>query len=98
MRPRERDMEDLEYLKKQEERFLRYEAMCKRCGKCCGVSDGDPCVNLDKDVRGSYYCRVYLNRVGPQKTLSGRDFNCAEIRENMRKGATQPNCAYSKIF
>ncbi len=67
------------YQQWQKDRHEEWEAKCGRCGACCGAFDGDPCVHLQKDGT-HYYCDVYENRFGPQKTVSGRDINCVHIR------------------
>ena len=85
------------YLKKQEEQLKDYEDRCKRCGACCGANDADPCANLSKDNLGKYYCLVYENRLGQQRTISGKAFNCVLIRENLKKfNFLNPGCAYNK--
>ncbi|MDD5668928.1 MAG: hypothetical protein PHE58_02705 [Candidatus Omnitrophica bacterium] len=82
-----------EKLKKQQE---RHESLCRRCGACCGVLDGDPCVNLQKNADNTYFCRIYETRLGKQKTVSGKEFTCVLIRENCNNfGAVYPGCPYS---
>jgi len=82
------------YLKRKEEES---EALCERCGECCGAG-GDPCIHLARDREsGKYYCRVYEDRLGPQQTVSGSVFNCVNIKDNMRFGALTPNCAYNRL-
>ena len=91
-------MDDKRYEKHLMTQSERYEGACKRCGECCGSTDGDPCANLDRDtVSGRYFCRSYDDRLGPQKTLSGRMFNCVPIRDIIRQGLLRPNCAYNKV-
>jgi len=91
-------MDDRRYEDRQKERFERYEGACKRCGECCGSADGDPCANLSKDIAtGKYFCKAYNDRLGPQRTVSGRIFNCAPIRDIMRQSLLRPNCAYNNI-
>lgn len=58
-----------------------FEALCIRCGSCCGAYDGDPCLHLKKDKDNKYYCRIYPQRFGERKTISGDDFECVPIRE-----------------
>ena len=90
-------MDDVQYTNHQKEQFERFEGMCKHCGECCGSQDGDPCVNLGRDAdTGKYYCKIYENRFGPQKTLSGKMFNCVPIRDVINRSLLKPNCAYSK--
>jgi len=91
-------MDELQYEIYQKEEFRRFEDICKRCGECCGSQDGDPCLNLAKDeATGKYYCKVYENRLGPQRTVSGRVFNCVSISDVMKQGHLRPNCAYNTI-
>jgi len=78
----------------KKEQFLRFEGVCKRCGECCGSQDGDPCMNLGKDAHDKYYCIVYDDRLGPQRTKSGKIFNCVLIRNLKAQGYLRLNCAY----
>ncbi len=78
------------YLHRKEENF---ESLCTRCGDCCGAYD-DPCRNLIKLEDGTYFCEDYKNRLGPQKTVSGKEFQCVSIREHIAKGSLRPRCAY----
>ena len=55
-----------------------WEAMCIRCGGCCGAFD-DPCVHLCGDGKGKYYCDIYENRFGPRVSVKGDKFTCAHI-------------------
>ena len=87
-------MEYEKYIEYQEEEFQRYESICQRCGACCGSKDGDHCANLAKDSAGKYYCKVYETRFGPQKTISGKWFNCTPIREVIVHEGARPGCAY----
>ncbi|MFH1799149.1 MAG: hypothetical protein ABH844_07440 [Candidatus Omnitrophota bacterium] len=79
-----------QYTKEKENKF---EAVCARCGQCCGALD-DPCQNLAKDESGRYFCKDYKNRLGPQKTASGNFFNCVPIREHISHSTLRPACAY----
>ena len=90
-------MDEQKYDISQKEKFERFEGTCKRCGECCGSQDGDPCVNLTKDITGRYYCKIYEDRFGPQKTASGKIFNCIPIGDVMKHGLLRPNCAYNEI-
>jgi len=80
----------VEHLKMKDENF---ESLCKRCGACCGAED-DPCTNLRKSGEGRYYCKDYFNRLGPQRTVSGRRFECVSIREHIKNKTLRPGCAY----
>jgi len=91
-------MDKTRYEDSQEELFERYEGVCRRCGECCGAADGDPCANLGRDAStGLYFCRDYANRLGPQKTVSGKIFNCVPIRDIIKQGLLRPGCAYNNI-
>lgn len=72
-----------------------YEALCKQCGKCCGL-ETDPCINLKKGPLGKYYCAVYDSRLGRQLTVSGRAFTCVEIRELTKFGLPNEECGYGR--
>lgn len=87
-------MDAIEYNKKQDERFSEYEVLCKRCGKCCGVGM-DPCSNLARDSSGKFYCKSYKDRLGMQRTISGRVFTCVSIRDVLAKGLPYEGCGYS---
>lgn len=63
-------------------RNQQWEALCRNCGACCGIFE-DPCENLRFGPDGSSYCAKYENRLGPQKTVSGRSFNCVNIRDKV---------------
>lgn len=89
-------METKLYLKKQEELSSRYESLCLRCGACCGVSDGDPCANLQNDGLSRYYCLAYESRLGAQKTVSGKLFTCVPIRDVLKYDSPYIECAYAK--
>jgi len=86
-------MDDRAYEKYMEESFVKYDSACRRCGECCGVNN-DPCTNLVSCGNGKYACCVYNKRLGPQKTISGKSFNCVSIKDNIRRGFCNPNCAY----
>ena len=75
------------------ETFIKYDSICRRCGKCCGT-DNDPCVNLTLEENGKYKCLVYENRLGPQKTISKKFFTCVPIKDNIRTGFSNLTCAY----
>ncbi|MBN1871748.1 MAG: hypothetical protein JW800_04155 [Candidatus Omnitrophica bacterium] len=88
-------MDNSAYGDYQEVRFEEYEKICRRCGICCG-SLNDPCVHLGREEEsGKYYCRIYQNRFGIRETVGGRQFNCVAIRDNIKMGALQPQCAYT---
>ncbi|MDD5731228.1 MAG: hypothetical protein PHN57_08925 [Candidatus Omnitrophica bacterium] len=89
-------MEELRYLLKQEEQAKEHEALCRRCGACCGAFDGDPCLNLSRDGNDKYYCLKYDTRLGRQQTVSGRTFNCVPIRDLFKFYPPYPDCPYFK--
>ena len=89
-------MDDKAYLRKQEENERSYEALCKRCGACCGALDGDPCEELRREESGRYFCSVYGHRVGMHKTVSGKEFACVPIRD-LRPSLPFKGCAYFSI-
>ena len=90
-------MDDIRYLSKQEEECAVFEALCKRCGVCCGRDD-EPCANLAADERGNYYCRVYKNRMGPQVTIKGCAFNCVPIQEVLKFSLPCDGCGYAAEY
>ncbi len=90
------DREKMSYSSSLEALSLDFEALCKRCGACCGAYD-DPCRNLIRSRDGkNWECRSYLNRFGPQKTVSGAEFNCVSIREHISRGTLRPGCGYHR--
>ena len=84
------------YRKKQDQGLVEHEALCKRCGKCCGTDSSEPCANLGTDPQGKYYCKSYDNRLGAQRTISGRTFTCVPIRDVLSKGLPYEGCGYTK--
>lgn len=84
------------YFKKQQSMLNDYENSCLRCGSCCGLEDGDPCLNLQSAPLGKYYCKCYGNRLGPQRTVSGKAFTCVPIRNNLKYELTHKKCGYAK--
>lgn len=88
-------MDDIKYqnhVLKQEEDF---EALCSRCGACCGALD-DPCSNLVKGEGGQYFCKDYSDRLGPQKTVLGLSFTCVPIQSHIEQGTLRAGCSYAK--
>jgi hypothetical protein len=86
-------MENPEYLKEQNRQLEKYEALCRHCGVCCGAGI-DPCANLVKGQDSRYYCTIYRFRIGQQKTVSGKSFNCVSIRDVLKFDPPNPDCAY----
>lgn len=72
------DQAAYEELQIQQERA--WEKTCTRCGACCGIVEGDPCEHLEALPSGQYSCRIYSNRFGLHKTVSGKPFHCVPIR------------------
>ena len=86
-------MDDGRYIHYTTETRNEYEALCKRCGRCC-IAGGDPCANLMKQADSSYFCKNYENRLGKQKTVSGSEFTCVEVRDHVSLGYTIEGCPY----
>ena len=84
----------LTYQQIQNENYINYENLCNRCGSCCGAHDGDLCSNLVKELDNKYYCKIYNNRLGLQKTQSGRVFTCVDIRNVIKFAEAPPTCVY----
>ncbi len=82
------------YLKEKDEMF---EVICRCCGDCCGAND-DPCRNLVRLDDGTFVCEDYENRLGSQKTVSGKEFNCVFIREHIVNNSLRENCAYHNLM
>ncbi len=79
----------------EEEELKKWEDVCKCCGACCGVVDGDPCLHLVTQKDGKYFCDIYDRRFGIRKTKSGKTFRCVEIRDIINKPwPGRNNCAY----
>ena len=88
-------MDTERYIDYQNEQFEKFEALCKRCGKCCGAEDEDPCARLVKDSQqGNYFCNVYQSRLGPQNTVSGNPFTCIPIQAHIQNRTLREGCAY----
>ena len=86
-------MDDALYLRKQDEWAKAFEALCLRCGECCGIKN-DPCSNLAMTQDGKCICNVYDKRIGSQKTISGKAFTCVPIGEVIKKGQPNRSCGY----
>lgn len=87
-------MDNKFYEDRLEEQNAAYEALCRRCGECCGGQGTDPCSNLVKLEDGRCHCKIYDTRLGLQKTLSGRVFMCINIRDVIKSGTHYNNCPY----
>ena len=88
-------MDSTSYEKRLEEDYVKYNLLCRRCGKCCGA-ESDPCAKLASDEKGIYFCSVYEARLGVRETVSGKMFTCVAIRDNIRGGFSHPDCVYVK--
>ena len=76
-----------------------FEAICNRCGACCGAYNGDPCEELRRDTEGSYYCAVYEDRLGPHLTVKGVEMDCVSIVEKLKYSwEGDEKCAYKKMI
>lgn len=93
--PAMRDDGNEQYQRKLEDREDGYEALCRRCGECCGASGSDPCARLSPSGDGRFVCTAYASRLGPQMTRSGVIFTCVTIRDVHKHGVYYNNCAYS---
>lgn len=92
-------MDDHIYLEYQTRKFIEYENLCRRCGACCGIKDGDPCENLSLAPEGSYYCSIYENRFGIRRTIAGREISCVPIRRIIHKTwMGRAECGYVRSF
>jgi Fe-S-cluster containining protein len=89
-------MEESLYLEKQQRQFEQHEAVCKRCGACCGAFDVDPCAQLRREAKGTYVCADYENRLGQQRTTMGKRFTCVGIRDLKKFEIPYLQCAYNK--
>lgn len=89
-------MDDISYFKKLEYQNESYEALCRRCGVCCGITSGDPCSNLVRSGDNAYMCKVYDKRHGLQYSASGAMFACVNIRDVIASGAEYPDCPYCR--
>ena len=77
--------DDERYEKYQQGKIVEWESLCHRCAACCGIVEGDPCENLVKSGAGLYSCKIYENRFGEHKTVSGKPLRCVPIREILHK-------------
>jgi len=88
-------MDENLYNQIQDRKLHEHEALCKRCGSCCGVLEGDLCEHLQKTPDKGYFCDIYENRFGLRKTVKGEPVLCVPIRDMLHRtwwGRTQ--CAY----
>lgn len=89
--------EEREYQRLQEKLERQWEALCRRCGACCGAAEGDPCEHLVKLDNGEYSCTIYTDRFSLHQTVSGRTFHCVPIRNILHQSwIGNSHCAYKK--
>ncbi|MCF7908685.1 MAG: hypothetical protein K9L86_07450 [Candidatus Omnitrophica bacterium] len=75
-----------------------WDELCIRCGGCCGAYD-DPCKHLREDETGSFYCEVYDQRFGTQKTVSGEAFDCVLVKQILHTYWKKDHlCAYKQYL
>ena len=89
--------DEISYNDNQRRKQREHEALCKRCGACCGILEGDPCEHLKKGQDSRYFCDIYENRFGLRNTVKGEPVLCVPIRNMLSKtwwGRT--SCAYFK--
>ena len=90
-------VDDIRYTRLQDQQFKHWEGLCIRCGACCGIVEGDPCVHLSKTEEGVYFCDIYKSRFGMHKTISGKVVQCVPIRKIIHKSWPGDSmCAYKK--
>ncbi len=75
-----------------------FDALCEHCGVCCGSTDGDPCIYLEKKEDEKYYCRIYPFRLGPRITVKGNKFRCIPIEIAIRYPHIKKVCTYAKFL
>lgn len=70
------------------------DALCTRCGVCCGSTDGHPCEHLLRNPDGTYVCAIYEQRLGPHRTVDGHSFICVAIRTVIQHTGGYAECGY----
>jgi len=90
-------MDSTRYINRLAEKDVEFEAVCKRCGECCGSLD-DPCSSLLKMPDGKYFCKDYDTRFGPKHTRSKKTFNCVSIREHIANNTLRGGCEYRRFL
>lgn len=97
--PEGKGRENVRYLEWTRNRQQQWENLCNRCGTCCGIGENDPCEHLFPKEMDVYECRIYENRFGTHKTISGREFECVPLRSILHKNwAGDHLCAYKKAY
>lgn len=67
---------------------------CRRCGICCGATDGHPCEHLLIREDGLSHCKIYNDRLGPRRTVDGVYFLCVTIKSLIETHGGHAQCAY----
>lgn len=81
----------------QEEKLRQYEALCKRCGACCGAWDDNSCSHLVLSEDNKYFCDIYEDRFGLRRTAKGGFFLCLPVRKILFKSWTGAwQCSYKQ--
>ena len=76
-----------------------FEAICNRCGSCCGAYDGDPCEELKRDGDGNYFCQVYKTRLGSHHTVSCLEMDCVPIEKKLHEDwIGDDKCDYKNLI
>lgn len=92
------NFDDQKYQDLQTKKFIEWEALCGRCGACCGSID-DPCEHLSKMENGPYVCSFYENRLGLHKTKNGKTIECVPIRNILHLSWPGDQCCgYKKVM
>ena len=89
-------VENEQYQNILEAQDAAHEAICRRCGECCGAFGSDPCAQLLPTADDHFVCSAYADRLGPQRTRSGAIFTCVTIRDVHQHGVYYNNCAYNR--
>jgi len=77
---------------------LYAEWRCKRCGVCCGATDGHPCEHLRSNGDGKHCCEIYDRRFGQHKTIDGYSFRCVTIKRIIETMGGYSECAYVQEY
>lgn len=90
------DSDNQKYERYQRQSIIDWERVCLNCGACCGAFEKDPCQHLNKG-KENYYCDIYENRFGEQRTITGKKFTCVPIRDILHKDwSGKKACGYIK--
>ncbi|MDD4294848.1 MAG: hypothetical protein PHP69_04985 [Candidatus Omnitrophica bacterium] len=74
-----------------------WEALCIRCGGCCGAFD-DPCKHLRKGSDGKFFCEIYDHRFGVRESVKGEKFDCVHITKILDVPWKNDHlCVYKKL-